>query len=63
MIRYASYGSLNYRTQSAQTIYLDPLEAQYRELQELRDRVRRAEVAIAERGRSRGKRKAQDQMV
>jgi hypothetical protein len=46
MIRYSSYGRTNYRTPSAaQVIYLDPLEAQYRELLDLRERVREAEAA------------------
>ena len=46
MIRYSSYGSANYRTRSAaQVTYIDKLEAEYRELLELRERVRKAEVA------------------
>ena len=47
MIRYSSYGATNYRAPSAQT-YPDPLEAGYRELLELRKRVRRAEAAVAQ---------------
>ena len=46
MIRYSSYGATNLRRTSAQT-YLDPLEVQYRELLELRERVRKAEAAAA----------------
>jgi hypothetical protein len=37
--RYSSYSATNFRSTSAQ-IYLDPLEVQYRELLELRERVR-----------------------
>ena len=45
MIRYSSYGSSNYRTnQSAPTELLCPLEKEYRELQDLRERVRMAEA-------------------
>lgn len=47
MIRYSSYGSINRQTPSRR-IYLEPLEAQYRALEELRERVRKAE-AVAER--------------
>ncbi len=47
MIRYSSYGATNYRMPSAQT-YLDPLEAEYRELLELRERVKEAEAAVAQ---------------
>ena len=55
MIRYSSYGATNYRMPSAQT-YLDPLEAEYQELLELRERVREAEAAVAQgmRQKSRG---------
>jgi hypothetical protein len=56
MIRYSSYGSTNYGTPSKRT-YPDPLAAEYRELQELRERVNRAEAAAAERLKSRGERK------
>jgi hypothetical protein len=56
MIRYSSYGSTNYRTPSGRT-YPDPLAAEYRELQELRERVNKAEAAAAERLKSRGERK------
>ena len=56
MIRYSSYGSTNYRTPSERT-YPDPLAAEYRELQELRERVNKAEAAAAERLKSRGERK------
>jgi hypothetical protein len=48
MIRYSSYASTNYRTPSERT-HLDPLAAEYRELQELRERVKRAEAAAAQR--------------
>ena len=44
MIRYSSYGATNCRTPGAQ-IHLDPLEAEYRKLLELRERVRKAEAA------------------
>jgi hypothetical protein len=45
MIRYTSYGSSNYRTnQSAPTEALCPLEKEYRELQDLRERVRMSEA-------------------
>ncbi len=45
MIRYSSYGSSNYRTnQRAPTELLYPLEKEYRELQDLRERVRMAEA-------------------
>ena len=44
MIRYSSYGSTNFRTPSIQIVYLDRLEVEYRKLQELRERVRKAEA-------------------
>ena len=44
MIRYSSYGATNLRPPSVRT-YLGPLEVEYRELVELRERVRRAEAA------------------
>lgn len=44
MIRYSSYAATNYRPPSAQ-VYLDPLEAEYRKLLELRERVKQAEAA------------------
>jgi hypothetical protein len=44
MIRYSSYGATNFGPSSAQT-YLDPIEKQYREVLELRERVRKAEAA------------------
>ena len=56
MIRYSSYGSTNYRTPS-ERMYPDRLAAEYRELQELRERVNKAEAAAAERLKSRGERK------
>ena len=55
MIRYSSYGSRNYRTPGKRT-YLDPLAAEYRELQELRERVNKAEAAAAQRLKSSGER-------
>jgi hypothetical protein len=48
MIRYSSYGATNYRSPSAPTD-LDPLKAEYRKLLELRERVRVAEEAAAQR--------------
>jgi hypothetical protein len=46
MIRYSSYGSINYRDKPREKIeWLDPLQRQYRELLELRERVKRAEAA------------------
>jgi hypothetical protein len=57
MIRYSSYGSTNYRKPSERA-YLDPLAAKYRELQELRERVRKAETAAAKGLKSRVKRKS-----
>ena len=51
MIRYSSYGSTNSRKPRLQIVYLDRLEAEYRKLQELRERVRKAEVADALRKR------------
>jgi hypothetical protein len=55
MIRYSCYGSTNY-PRSAWT-YLDPLEAEYRELLELRERVEQAEAAAAKRIGTLGKRR------
>jgi hypothetical protein len=49
MIRYSSNGTTNCSTPT-QT-YLDPLEAEYRELLELRERVRNAEAVAALRSR------------
>lgn len=43
MIRYSSYGATNLRPPIVQT-YLDPLEVEYRELVQLRERVRKAEA-------------------
>jgi hypothetical protein len=46
MIRYSSYGGTNHRTSpSAPTKLLCSLETEYRELQDLRERVRMAEAA------------------
>ena len=56
MIRYSSNGSTNYRMPSELT-YPDPLAAEYRELQELRERVNRAKAAASQRLKSRGERK------
>jgi len=49
MIRYSSYGSSNYRASAAQFSYRDPLEAEYRQLIELRERVRKAEAGASKR--------------
>ena len=51
MIRYSSYGATNLRPRSGQT-YVDTLEVQYRELLELRERVRKAEAAALRKGRA-----------
>lgn len=45
MIRYSSYSATNFRQPVAQSA----LELQYHELLELRERVRRAEIAAAHR--------------
>ncbi len=52
MIRYSSYACTNGRTPSAQIVYRDPLEADYRELQELRQRVGKLEAAAKRRRRA-----------
>ena len=59
MIRYSSYGSANYRAPVAQQdshlvpveqiSYRDPLEVEYRELLDLRERVRKAEAEASKR--------------
>ncbi|MET4040281.1 hypothetical protein ABIC03_001966 [Bradyrhizobium sp. RT6a] len=49
MIRYSSYGSSNYRAPAKQFPYRDPLEAEYFQLIELRERVRKAEAAASKR--------------
>lgn len=49
MIRYSSYGSSNYRAPAKQFSYRDPLEAEYLQLIELRERVRKAEAAASKR--------------
>jgi len=55
MIRYSSYSCTNYRDKPREKIeWLDPLERQYRELQELRRRVRQAEAARALKSRDEG---------
>ena len=56
VIRYSSYHGTNYRTKpSARTDLLRSLETEYRELQDLRQRVRKAEAAAAMRLRPRGR--------
>ena len=64
MIRYSSYGATNFRPPSAPTD-LDPLKAEYRGLLELRERVRAAEEAAAQRAtfRKPGKRRSSSTMV
>jgi hypothetical protein len=53
MIRYSSYSLTNYRTNpSAPTELLCSLAKEYRELQDLRERVRKAEAAAASAVRS-----------
>jgi hypothetical protein len=53
MIGYASYGGRNYRKNRTERANgFDPLEKEYRELQELRERVKKAETA-AKLGRAR----------
>jgi hypothetical protein len=59
MIRYWSYGAKNFRLPSAQS-HVRPLEVEYRELLELRERVREAEAVAAKRVRSRCKSKLKD---
>jgi hypothetical protein len=54
MMRYSSYGSTNYRARTTLPDP-DPLETAYRELLELRERVRLAESAAARRRKSRDK--------
>jgi hypothetical protein len=59
MIRYSTYGRTNYRTptpreralaeQCRERTHADPLAEEYRELQELRERVKRLEAAAAAR--------------
>jgi hypothetical protein len=56
MIRYSYCPGTNYRTNlSAPTQLLSSLEKEYRELQDLRERVREAEAAAAKRLRPRVK--------
>ena len=56
MIRYTSYNITNYPEKpDGQTNLLGSLETEYRELQKLRERVRKAEAAAAKRLGSRGK--------
>ena len=52
MIRYSSYAATNFRIPTTQIIYLDRLEAEYRGLLELRERVKKAEAVAAQRMRS-----------
>ena len=47
MIRYSSYGSSNYRAPMPYLTARDSLAVEYGELLELRERVRRAEAAVA----------------
>jgi hypothetical protein len=54
MIRYSSYGSTNNRAPTERTYHLETLAAEYRELQELRERVKKAEAAAAQRLKSCG---------
>jgi hypothetical protein len=55
MIRYSSYRGTNYRIKSdAPTNLLRSLETEYQELQDLRERVRKAEAAATKRLRPRG---------
>ena len=50
MARSSTYRSTNYRTNlSAPTRLLSPIETEYRELLDLRERVRKAEAAAAKR--------------
>ena len=56
MIRYSSYGSTNNRARIEAQLEL--LAAEYRELQELRERVKKAEAAAAQRLKSRGEGKS-----
>lgn len=54
MIRYSSYSSTNYRDKPRDKIeWLDPLQRQYHELLELRERVKQAEAARARKSRNR----------
>jgi len=59
MIRYWSYGAKNFRPPAAQS-HVRPLEAEYRELLELRERVRQAEAVATKRVGSRCKPKLRD---
>jgi hypothetical protein len=53
MIRYSTYGSTNRRINPSTPIQLlSSLEKEYRELQDLRERVREAEAAAAKRLRA-----------
>jgi hypothetical protein len=53
MIRYSSYGANNLPPPSEQNNHPDLLEEQYRELLELRERVKKAEAAAVQRKRPR----------
>jgi hypothetical protein len=56
MTRHSTYRGTNYRTNpSAPTKLLSSMETEYREVQDLRERVRKAEAAAAKRLRARGK--------
>jgi hypothetical protein len=55
MIRYSAYGGTNYRMKpSAPSNLPCSLETEYRDLQELRERVRKAEAAATRRLHPRG---------
>ena len=47
MISYSSYGSTNNRAPSERTYHLETLAAEYRELQELRERVKKGRCRAA----------------
>ena len=56
MIKYSSYGCANNQQRpSEETNLFNTLEEEYRELQELRERVRKAEAAAAKHVRRRGR--------
>ena len=56
MIKYSTYTCTNSRQRPSEEKNLfNPLEEEYRELQELRERVRKAEAAAAKHVRRRGK--------
>jgi hypothetical protein len=58
MIRYSSYSRTNYRTNpNERTKLLRSFETEYRELLDLRERVRKAEAAAAMRLRAKKKKR------